>query len=410
MSGLRSSFLWTLVIVFFVAAVHPVLADDDDDDDKGKGKKRRKDMFELVYVAPPVVGLPEGLKAIAFIPFSQAVEDKEGVYSAREKRWGDEITAAIAQRMQDYIQAFKLPLSIVDRSAVVAIMKEKDLADAGLAQENKALQLGKLAKAEAICFGQMTVSVHKEEGVSKTFRPTFTQVDQVVVRRDPRRPHRRYITRGTSVQGGIEAEPVRQIRRTITLSATVKLVATGTGKSIVTFSRRLMDTTEKKPSIFMGESAQEIQLRPEDQVIERLFNQLVEEFVAQILPHEIRMEVKLCNPKNKISRAGLKFLQTGNFEKAIEFLNEGIAAKPDDHAALYDLGVAYEATGQPKQALKHYELACRIKDQDLYIDAARRVRQKASVLAETATPATAPAGQEAPSAVRNDPADPPLPK
>ncbi len=373
MLGLRRSLPLVLAVAFAVIGVHPLFADDDDDK---KDKKRRKDMMELAYVEKALVGLPPGLKAIAFIPFSQAIQDKEGVFSAREKKMGDEITAAIAQRMQEVSRQFNIPLNIVDRESVAAIMKEKDLADAGLTQEDKALQLGKLANAQAICYGRMSIDVHKEEGVSKTFRPVFSTGERVTVHRDPYRPHRRVITREPTINGGIQSEPVRQIRRTITVSATVKLVSIATGKSIVTFNRRLMETAERKPSLFMGEDAQEIQLRPEDETIERLFNAMVDEFVAQLLPHEVRFEVKVAGPKAKLAKTAAKFLQAGNYDKAIELFRESLESKPDDHAAHYDLGIAYEISGQPKKALECYERAYSLKDQDIYLEAVQRIRPR----------------------------------
>jgi len=352
-------------VAMVLAFAGPLLADDDED----SGKKKKKDILQLAYVAKPAVGLPEGVKAIAFIPFSQVVQDKEGVFSAREKKMGDELTSAIAQRMDETARQFKIPLAIVDRESVAALMKEKDLADAGLAQENKALQLGKLAKAEAICFGRMDIDVHKQEGYSKTFHPV---------------PGRHGIR--------LEQEPVKQIRRTITVSVTVKLVAVATGKSLVTFNRRAMDTVERKPGILMGEDAQEIQLRPEDETIERLFNQLVDEFVGQLLPHEVRFEVKLATkPKAKLSKTALKFLQAGDYDKAIELFREGLESKPDDHEALYDLGLAYEITGKLDEARKCYDRAYGLKDKSMYFEAIQRIRPKGKV-SETAGSDPAPRG------------------
>ena len=114
------------------------------------------------------MGLPARLDAIAFIPFSQAVEDAENIYSPREKRWGDEIIAAIAQRMQQTSNQFKIPLKLIERESVAAIMKEKDLADAGLAQENKARNSVNSAQAQAICYGRVAINIRTVEGVDKT--------------------------------------------------------------------------------------------------------------------------------------------------------------------------------------------------------------------------------------------------
>jgi len=388
MLSLKRSLPLVLAGVMVVIGVHPVFADDDDDDKKSK--KHKKDYIQISFVEEAIVGMPQGLKSIAFIPFSQAVEDKEGVFSAREKKMGDEITAAVAQRMQEVSRQFNIPLNIVDRESVAAIMKEKDLADAGLTQETKALELGKLANAQAICFGRMSIDVRKEEGVSKTFRPTFSSGERVTVHRDPYHPRRRIVTREPTIDAGLQAEPVRQIRRTITVSATVKLVSIATGKSIVTFNRRVMDTTERKPSFFMGEDAQEIQLRPEDEVIERLFNQLVDEFVAQLLPHEVRFEVKVAGPKGKLAKTAVKFLQAGNAEKAAELLRESLESKPDDHAAHYDLGIAYEIQGKFKESVACYERAYSLKDNALYLEGIERVKPKAQSV-KMESPEKAPA-------------------
>ncbi len=354
MLGVNKAITAYLAMIFLAICVVPALADDDDDK---KSKKNRKDMVEIVFVEGPTVGLPEGLDGIAFIPFSQAVEDKEGLYSAREKRWGNEIISAIAERMQQSAMRFNIPLKIIDRQSVAVLLKEKDLADAGLAEESKALQVGKLAKAQAICYGLVSIDIRTVEGQSKTLR-FFPS------------PHRI----------NIQQQPVRQLRRTVTLSANIKLVATATGKVILPYTRRLTETSEMKPSIIMGEDAQEIQMRPEGEVIERLISQVVDEFVGQLMPHEVHIEVKVAKVKSKPAKAGLKLAQANEWDKAIELFREGLQEKPKDHGAWYDLGLAYEITGRFDKALESYERAYSIKDQQYYLEGVQRVKPRAMAM------------------------------
>jgi hypothetical protein len=293
------------------------------------------------------------LTSIAFIPFTQAVADKEGIYTPKEKKWGDEIIAAIAQKIQESSREFELPLKVVERESVAAIMKEKDLIDAGLAEENKAVQLGKLAKAQAICYGRVVIDIRTVEGQSKTLK--FY-------------PGRRSMN--------VHSEPVKRIKRTISVSATVKLVETATGKSIITFNRRSSQTADLKPGMLMGEDAQEINLRPEEDVIERLITTIVDEFVGQIVPYEVRYEVKIVKPKGKLAKGALKYLRIGEYEKAENLFREGLEVKPDDHGAWYDLGLIYEIKGNLKEAQKCFMRAYNGKEEDVYYRAVKRVREK----------------------------------
>lgn len=355
MSNVRKYFLYaTTLCVLLAGFVTPAMADDDDDRrNSSERRKLKKDEVLIRYVQSPSMGLPAGLDAIAFIPFSQAVEDAENIYSPREKRWGDEIIAAIAQRMQQTSNQFKIPLKLIERESVAAIMKEKDLADAGLAQENKALQLGKLAQAQAICYGRVAINIRTVEGVDKTLH---------------------FVPAGRGVR--VQSTPARRLRRTISVAATVKLVATATGKSIFTYNNRLAETNDLKPRLLMGEDVQEIEFQPEEEVIERLLTQIVDEFVGQLLPHQVQVVAKMSKVKSKLAKTALKFFQSGDYETAMKLFPEAVEIKPDDHGAWYNLGLLYELTDNLEPALKAYERAGRIKDEDHYFDAVQRVRSR----------------------------------
>jgi tetratricopeptide (TPR) repeat protein len=343
MSDVRKYFVYGLVaIVMSSGLVGLVMADDDDDDRSSSGRiKLKKDEVMISYVQSPTQGLPPGLDAIAFIPFSQAVEDKEKIYSPGEKRWGDEVIAAIAQKMQQNANQFKIPLKLVERESLAAIMKEKDLADAGLAQEDKALQLGKLAKVQAICYGRVAISIRTVEGQAKTlqFAPS---------------PDGHGMT--------IDSAPARRLKRTIAVSATVKLVAVATGKSILVYNNRLTETKDLKPHLLMGSDAQEIEFQPEEEIINQLVSQIVDEFVGQLVPNEIHFVAKMGKPKSKLAKSAAKFIKAGDFAKALELSREAVEIKPDDHGAWYNLGLSYEATGDLVKALDAYGRASRIKD------------------------------------------------
>ncbi len=315
-------------------------------------EKRSKAFVEVTYTEKPVVGLPEGLHTIAFIPFTQAIEDEAGIYTAREKKWGDVIVSSIAEKMQYYARKYDIPIKIIEREAVATIMKEKDLADAGLAEENKALQLGKLSKAQAICFGKVVIDIQTVSGKAKTVRFKRT---------------------GSGVVPATEYK--KRIKRTITVAATVKLVATATDKSILTFNKRYSNTIDLKPSAVLGSDASAADLSPEDDVIMTLITRIVDDFVAQLMPHEVHMRIPLAKVKSKPAKTAVKLAKVGDYEEAISLFKDAIEIKPNDHGAVYDLGVMYEVTHRPELALKYYKRAYSIKDKDLYLEGILRVKK-----------------------------------
>jgi len=327
-------------------------------------EKRSKHVVQVRYVQPPKVGMPEGLEAIAFIPFSQAIEDKDNLYSAKEKKWGDHVVSAVASRMEEYSREFNIPLRIVDRDAVAAIMKEKDLADAGLAEENKALQLGKLAQAQAICYGKVAINIRTVRGSAKTIK----------LRRS-----------GYGLTPYTETK--ESLQRTITVASSMKLVAVATGRSLLTFTKTRSQTVKRKPGLFMGEDASEDQLQPEDQAIRDLLEEMVEEFVAQLMPHKVVADVRLAKAKNKNAESATRLIMTGEYDEAISLLKESLDAESDDHGAWYNLGVAYELAGKPDQALKCYSTAYRISDKDLYLTAHTRLKKMVKSTKQAKVPA-----------------------
>ncbi|NLX22460.1 MAG: tetratricopeptide repeat protein [Phycisphaerae bacterium] len=317
----------------------------------GKKKKKNKPTIHIEYTEPAKVGLPENLTSIAILPFTQAIEDKENVYTDRERKWGDHIIAAVAAKMQEYARDFDMPLKLADRESVAAIMKEKDLADAGLAEENQALQLGKLAQTQAICYGKVVISIDSVEGQVKTveFRP-----------------------------GGYGVAPSttykKRIKRTINTAVDFKLVSVANGRSIHTFASNRSQTVDLKPGAIMGKDYDEADLQPETDAIGAMLTELVDEFVAQILPHKVAYDVPLADPKKKMAKSATRLLRSGEYQDAIELFQRSLTEEDDDHRAMYNLAVTYEVSGGLPKALDYYKMAFADKDEEMYLAGLTRVK------------------------------------
>ena len=62
--------------------------------------------------------------------------------------------------------------------------------------------------------------------------------------------------------------------------------------------------------------------------------------------------------KNSVNYVkGMEALQDSNYAEAMKYLNKEIAKNPDNGYAYYGLGMAYEATGNPSEALDNFNVA-----------------------------------------------------
>ena len=105
-------------------------------------------------------------------------------------------------------------------------------------------------------------------------------------------------------------------------------MATATGKSIFTYNNRLAETNDLKPRLLMGEDVQEIEFQPEEEVIERLLTQIVDEFVGQLLPHQVQVVAKMSKVKSKLAKTALKFFQSGDYETAMKLFPKRWKSNP----------------------------------------------------------------------------------
>lgn len=332
--------------------------------------KRSKAAVQLTYTEQPRHDLPDSLSSIAFIPFDQAVEDAEKLYNVRERKWQDHVIAALAAGIEQSARQNNRHIDIVDRESVAAIMKEKDLADAGLAEPNKALELGKLAQAQAICYGRVAIDIDTVRGKEKTisFRKSGDRVVPVTEYKD-------------------------RIKRTIQVAMSVKIVAVANGKSIVTFADTASHTVDHKPGAFFGSDAQEADLEPEDEAIANLINSLVERFLGTIMPRQVTFRVRLAEVEYEAAEAVPRLIEMGETGQAIALLKEALAEYPDDDGAWFNLGVAYELQSDLKEAAAAYKQAYALEDDDDYLASYRRV-QYGMGNGDAALPRTGRLGQD----------------
>ena len=183
---------------------------------------------------------------------------------------------------------------------------------------------------------------------------------------------------------GADAVVVGTVSRTMNNQGSFQL-----GDSIlrVTMSCRLIDTRSGQIRIaksiertFRYHSDMDF---PTDKSVEentrRLVEECVSEFVESTLAQADEFEVSLARtdePETEsVVDSGIELAKSGNWRQAKRQWRNALTAARDDDAALYNLGVAHEATLDYRQAASMYQAALSLNDDDKYREALDRVRQ-----------------------------------
>ena len=299
--------------------------------------------INLHYQRPAAYEIPANIKRIGVAEF--------GGQTAEDRRWGniasDKLAAVLHQANLKY-KRYKL----VDRKRLKAILDERDL-QLFISDGASAGKAGKLANVDAMIYGSVSVSHRDERGLTRRVLDPFSR--------------------------SLKTKKVRYTRRhcMATVNFTMDEISTGTTLIAENLSNEYDSETDKKAGGsginkilgFGGDS-----LPPTDQVLAALIDTSVAEFIAKISPHEVVVTEKLQGGKSKIVGTGNKLAAADDYAGAMECYEAAVEAKPDDHGAVFNIGVMHEAMGNFDQAEDYYTRAFKIKPKERYVFARRRVR------------------------------------
>ncbi len=128
------------------------------------------------------------------------------------------------------------------------------------------------------------------------------------------------------------------------------------------------------------------QLPSQNQTLEELSDKVASRIVAKIFTTEITRVVEFDNGSNKYAmgmggnkkvKEGIKCAKNGEWEKGIEIWKDVLNTEPENSAAFYNLGIAYEKIGDLenlKIAQKIYKKAVKYGDKEIYLDGLYRVK------------------------------------
>jgi tetratricopeptide (TPR) repeat protein len=297
--------------------------------------------IELRYERPAEYQIPADVRRVGIARF--------GGQSAEDRKWGDIASDRLAAALEVYNRKYGR-YQLVERKRLKAILDEKDL-QLAISDSASAVQAGKIAKVDAMIYGTAAVTTRDERLTRSTFDPLRRSMRTV--------PYtRRYCLAA--------------------LNFTMDDINTGKTLATVSVSREFDSETDKEKSAgasmakMMGFGGDK--LPPADQVVSGLIEQCVQAFLHKISPHEVVVTETLRGGKTKAVKTGNKLAAAGDYAEALACYQQAMAARGDDHEAVFNAGVMYEVTGRFEQAEACYDRAFKMEPKEQYVFARKRVR------------------------------------
>ena len=275
-----------------------------------------------------------------------------GGKTAAERRWGDIASDRLASQLDTYNNKYHR-YQLVDRKRLKAILNEQDL-QAAFSDSSQAVQAGKLAKVDAMIYGSVTVTSRDERTTRTKFSPLSKSSKEVTYTK-------RYVMTAVNF--------------------TVDNVVTGKTLASVATMREYDSDADKGDSSAISSMVKMVGIGSDktqsvDQVASHQIDECVQEFLSKISPHEVVVTETLGKGKSDAVRTGNKLAMAKDYAEAIEAYQAGIRDKPEDHEAMFNSGVMYEALGKLVEAEQMYDRAFKLKPTTKYVQARKRVRQE----------------------------------
>ncbi len=311
-------------------------------------------MVEVSYVLNPSVGLPEGMSSVAIMDAQ--------VNEVTDKKWSELAANYIQHLIQESKEKYGTELEVVDRKHTGTVMKEHDMAAAGLSDAPQTMAMAKLLNVQGMIMTEINVKVETHKGKGRTISSLGAWG---------------HGGHGWGGGGGrVGSEEAETVSRNITVQTDFKLVDTANSKNWTTHSPKPYRASDKtKVSPFFGSSKTEATLTPRDEIIGAAVETGARQFVSKLIPCAVRYEVEVKSSSQENCVQGVKYLRGDMFTEALGQFKLALADDPEDHQAAFAAGVCCEAMSNFDKALNYYKRALVAKNVPEYIEAKKRMAE-----------------------------------
>jgi tetratricopeptide (TPR) repeat protein len=257
-----------------------------------------------------------------------------------QQKWATMTADLIQYYLEQASEKNNVPIKLVDREHLAKTMGEKDLAAAGVTDNNDEMAAAKVEGAKAILTSKVTIKIDKQVGKKRT-------IDAVGV-----------IAGAWGGGGAVDTEEVDEEARNITVQSQFQLKDAATNEIIISHNSRPEQSYSKtKSSAFFGSSKTEADMTPRDKVIGDIIEKQAQIFLGKFVPMHISQTVEVTHSSHESSKAGVNALVVDDWDEALAKFKMAISESPDDHESLFGAGVCCEKLNRMDEARKYYKRA-----------------------------------------------------
>ena len=272
-------------------------------------------------------------KTVAVLPFS----------GPSGQEFAAEIEGVLASKSIDDKQYFIL----VDRASIDKTMSELQFSQSALIDQKSAAKIGMLVGAQGIYTGSVTASQVKDS----LYKEKRQECAQHKIERDKK---------GNEYEGKCinwRNYNVTCTKRDANFSVTPKLIEVSTAK--ILYSRNLSSSSSSSGCEDTSPP------KSEQELLDKIKEDVKRQFIKDIAPYYITVEIKLMDSTNQIEssdakdklKQGIDFADKGRMDNACEIWGQARILAPGSPSILYNLGVCAESRGDADAALNLYKQA-----------------------------------------------------
>lgn len=325
------------------------------------------DRYRIVLVALIAILLTGCTKSAYYEKMIPAETDVGGIERVAVAEFdglrqsGRIVSAKIAEGIVDagYFRLF-------EREKLEEILEEREFSQSDAVDPATANEL-KLFGVDALIFGVVDVySVDDQTGVEKVERKVSTGKTRTVEKEGKDGEVEKVeeeimetilIDRGYIIRSG-------------TVGVTFRLANINTGEIVAVktetghFSKKAWEDESNK-------------LPTKDMILDDLSTRVVIRFLRQIQPRHVRREVRFENNDNSFTEVGIKYAQSGLWDKAEEAFGRAATSSAGESSAHYNLAVTSAVMGNYEKAIASIERAIALDPKGMYINMLAQFRMEA---------------------------------
>ena len=309
-----------------------------------------KSTITIEYVLNPSVGLPPGMTSVAILDAK--------VNEVTDTKWSELAANYVQHLIQESNEKYGANLQVADRKHTSTVMKEADMAAAGMVASANPGATAKLLNVQGMVMVEINVKTRVDKGKGTTVSGV------------PGLGFSRY-----GLGSGANTKEVEKVSRHITVQTNFKLIDAATSRDWTTHTESHNQSDKTKISPFFGSSRTESSLTPRDEIIGAAVELGARGFVSKLIPCAVRYEVELKSSAQENCAQGIKMMRGDMFEEAMSQFKMALAENPEDHRAAFAAGVCSEALGNFDQALRYYKQASMGKNVAEYVVAKKRIAE-----------------------------------